>query len=96
MWLWEETKMKLKQKLFDMLISFCVCTTCITLLEGIMGILFFPDVTMDYGAFFSPPLFGALASTFTVSLLPIFLLIILIVMFILHNIVIKKTTINKI
>ena len=39
--------MKLKQKLFDMLISFCVCTTCITLLEGIMGILFFPDVTMD-------------------------------------------------
>lgn len=56
--------MKLKQKLFDMLISFCVCTTCITLLEGIMGILFFPDVTMDYGAFFSPPLFGALSVLF--------------------------------
>ena len=53
--------MKFKQKFFDILISFCVCTTCITLLEGIMGVLFFPDVTMDYGAFFSPPLFGALS-----------------------------------
>lgn len=56
--------MKLKQKIFDMLISFCVCTTCITLLEGIMGVLFFPDVTMDYGAFFSPPLFGAVSVLF--------------------------------
>ena len=47
------------------------------------------------GSSLMPPLFGALASIFTVSLLPIFLLIILIVMFILHNIVIKKTTINN-
>lgn len=48
------------------------------------------------GSSLMPPLFGALASTFTVSLLPIFLLIILIVMIILHNIVIKKTIITNI
>ena len=47
------------------------------------------------GSSLMPPLFGALASTFTLGLLPFFLLIILIVMFILHNIVIKKTTINN-
>ncbi len=56
--------MKLKQKLFDMLISFCVCTTCIILLEGIMGSLFFPDVVLNYGDFFSPVLFGALSVLF--------------------------------
>jgi fucose permease len=47
------------------------------------------------GSSLMPPLFGALSSVFTVSLLPIFLLVILLVMFILHNIVIKKTTINN-
>ena len=57
--------MKYKQKLFDMLIAFCVCTTCITLLEGIMGILFFPDEKLDYGAFFSPPIFGAVSVLFS-------------------------------
>lgn len=53
--------MKYKEKIVEELISFCICTTCITLLEGIMGVIFFPDVMMDYGAFFSPPLFGALS-----------------------------------
>lgn len=57
--------MKYKQKLFDMLIAFCVCTTCITLLEGIMGVLFFPNEKLDYGAFFSPPIFGALSVLFS-------------------------------
>ncbi len=52
--------MKYKSKLIEELISFCICTTCITILEGVMGMLFFPDVLVDYGAFFSPPLFGAL------------------------------------
>lgn len=56
--------MKYKRKLFDMLITFCVCTTCITLLEGIMGVLFFPNMKVDYGAFFSPPIFGALSVLF--------------------------------
>ena len=52
--------MNFKSKLIEELISFCICTTCITVLEGVMGILFFPDVLVDYGAFFSPPIFGAL------------------------------------
>lgn len=52
--------MKYKSKLIEELISFCICTTCITILEGVMGVLFFSDVLVDYGAFFSPPLFGAL------------------------------------
>ena len=52
--------MNYKSKLIEELISFCICTTCITILEGVMGLLFFPDVLVDYGAFFSPPIFGAL------------------------------------
>ena len=52
--------MKYKSKLIEELISFCICTTCITILEGVMGVLFFSDVLVDYGAFFSPPIFGAL------------------------------------
>ena len=52
--------MNFKSKLIEELISFCICTTCITILEGVMGVLFFPDVMLDYGAFFSPPIFGAI------------------------------------
>ena len=52
--------MNYKSKLIEELISFCICTTCITILEGVMGMFFFPDVLVDYGAFFSPPIFGAL------------------------------------
>ena len=47
------------------------------------------------GSSLMPPFFGVLSTILGVSFLPIFLLIILIIMFILHNIVIKKTTINK-
>ena len=50
-----------KSSLMEALISFCVCTTCITLLEGVLGVLFFPDTLLDYGAFFSPPFFGAVS-----------------------------------
>lgn len=53
--------MKYKPKMFELLIDFCVCTTCITLLEGVMGMLFFPDQEIYYDAFFSPPLFGTLS-----------------------------------
>ncbi len=56
--------MKYKQKLFDMLIAFCVCTTCITILEGIMGACFFPDEKLGYNAFFSPPIFGVVSVLF--------------------------------
>lgn len=51
--------MKHKSALMEALISFCVCTTCITILEGILGVVFYPEVKLDYGAFFSPPIFGA-------------------------------------
>lgn len=52
--------MNYKSKLIEGLITFCICTTCITLLQGTMGLLFFPNVRVDYGAFFSPPIFGGL------------------------------------
>lgn len=47
-----------KLNLRDALMAFCVCTTCITLLEGTMGSLFFPDELLDYKAFFAPPVFA--------------------------------------
>lgn len=47
--------------LFRMVMAFFVCTACITLLEGILGMLFFPQVKLGYEAFFSPPLFGLLS-----------------------------------
>lgn len=53
--------MNQKSKVVELLIDFCVCTTCITLLEGILGVLFFPDLQLTYEAFFSPPLFGGLS-----------------------------------
>lgn len=53
--------MKHKSKLSEMLIAFCICTTGITLLEGIMGMLFFPEETLSYKAFFAPPIFGVIS-----------------------------------
>lgn len=50
--------MKNKLNLMDALLAFCVCTTCITLLQGTIGILFFPNEMLDYGAFFAPPIFA--------------------------------------
>lgn len=48
-----------KSKITEALMSFCVCTACITILEGILGMMFFPEQKLGYEAFFSPPLFGA-------------------------------------
>lgn len=53
--------MKNEPKLSDLMMAFFICTACITILEGIMGMLFFPDVKLGYNAFFSPPLFGFLS-----------------------------------
>ena len=53
--------MNSKSKFAEVLIAFCVCTTCITILEGTLGMLFYPEETLDYGAFFAPPIFGALS-----------------------------------
>lgn len=58
--------MKHKSNFSEAVMSFCVCTTCITILEGILGVIFFPEMKIDYGAFFSPPLFGAISVLFGV------------------------------
>lgn len=50
--------MKIKKRLSEMIMAFFVSTTLICILEGIFGMIFFPEVKTDYGAFFSPPLFG--------------------------------------
>ncbi len=50
--------MRDKNILVEELKAFFVCTTCITILEGILGMLFFPHMKLEYDAFFSPPLFG--------------------------------------
>lgn len=41
-----------KSKLVEGLMSFCICTACITILEGVMGMLFFPNEKLGYEAFF--------------------------------------------
>lgn len=55
-----------KSRFSEALMAFCVCTTCITILEGTMGMIFFPEETLSYGAFFSPPLFGFISVLFGV------------------------------
>lgn len=56
--------MKYKSKLSEMLIAFCVCTACITILQGVLGMLFYPEEQLRYDAFFTPPLFGAISILF--------------------------------
>ena len=53
--------MKDKGILMEFLMAFFVCSTCIGILEGVLGMIFFPEDTFGYGAFFSPPLFGLLS-----------------------------------
>ncbi|MGN0377586.1 MAG: hypothetical protein ACI4ED_08125 [Suilimivivens sp.] len=50
--------MKIKKNFSEFMMTFFVCTTCITILEGTLGMIFFPQERLPYGAFFSPPLFG--------------------------------------
>ncbi|MDE6204411.1 MAG: hypothetical protein K2G19_13155, partial [Lachnospiraceae bacterium] len=50
--------MKRRDTLPEFVITFLVCTACITILEGVMGMLFFPEEKIGYDAFFSPPFFG--------------------------------------
>ena len=52
---------KHKNTAAEMLISFCICTTLICLLQGVMGVLFFPQVKVSTGAYLDPPLFGFLS-----------------------------------
>lgn len=48
----------MKERSIDFLVSFLVCTACIGILEGVVGVIFLPEETFGYEAFFSPPLFG--------------------------------------
>ena len=56
--------MNSKEQLKQLFMSFFVITTCITIAEGILGLLFFPDVKLGYEAFFSPVLFGFFSAIF--------------------------------
>lgn len=58
--------MNQKSKFSELIIAFCVSTTCITLLQGTMGMFFFPEELLTYDAFFSPPICGALSVLFGV------------------------------
>ena len=53
----EEKKTK-KEILTEAMMSFFISTACICILEGVIGLFFFEDAPLHYGAFFSPPLFG--------------------------------------
>lgn len=53
--------MRIKKNISEFMMAFFVCTTCITILEGILGMIFFPEERLPYEAFFSPPLFGFLS-----------------------------------
>ena len=57
--------MKKNDMLTEWLMAFFVCTACITILEGILGMIFFPNERLGYEAFFSPPLFGLFSVIFS-------------------------------
>ena len=50
--------MNRQSKLSEMMMAFFVSTACITILEGTMGMFFFPDEKLTYHAFFAPPIMG--------------------------------------
>ncbi|MBQ7780708.1 MAG: DUF3021 family protein [Lachnospiraceae bacterium] len=53
--------MNQKSKLSEMLIAFFICTTCITILQGVLGLLLYPEEKLGYDAFLTPPLCGAIS-----------------------------------
>lgn len=50
--------MRIKKEISEFMTAFFICTTCITLLEGVLGMIFFPEMELRYDAFFSPPFFA--------------------------------------
>ncbi len=54
--------MKVKNLLIEFMMSFFIVTACVTILEGVVGMLFLEDVKFGFEAFLSPPLFGFLTS----------------------------------
>lgn len=55
-----------KELLMELLMAFFVCTSCICILEGILGMFLMPEVKFGYEAFFSPPVFGFFSILFSV------------------------------
>lgn len=56
--------MKNRESRMELLITFFTSTTLVCILEGILGSIFYPGMKIDFGAFFSPPLFGFLSVVF--------------------------------
>lgn len=50
--------MRNRKGFMEPVIAFMACTSCITIMEGVMGMLFSPEQKMGYEAFFVPPFFG--------------------------------------
>lgn len=46
----------------QVLIPFFIITTCVSIAEGILGMIFYPDIEISYYALFSPAIFGVLTS----------------------------------
>ncbi len=44
------------------ILVFLIVTACITILSGILGMVFLPDVRIGYEAFLTPPIFGLLSA----------------------------------
>lgn len=56
--------MKDKSGIREMAEAFFVCTTCICILQGILGMMLYPTEQISYDAFLVPPLFGLLSVLF--------------------------------
>lgn len=50
--------MKNKHSFTEFVIVLFIVTACITILEGILGLIFMPDLLLGFDAFFVPPIFG--------------------------------------
>lgn len=53
--------MKGNSKFVEELMAFCVCTACITILQGTLGLIFYPEDRFGYEALLTAPIFGALS-----------------------------------
>lgn len=56
--------MKDKSRIREMAEAFFVCTTCICILQGILGMLLYPEDKLTYDAFLVPPIFGVASVLF--------------------------------
>ena len=54
--------MKVKELWLEFILVFFIVTGCITILSGVLGMIFLPDVRFGYEAFLSPPIFGFLSA----------------------------------